>query len=111
MQKRKTGNNLWVYDKHKALKTDRNRRVNCLYVKFDTSTRAFETTYFLTLLFVPMDFTPQKATDEGVKENLRRLIATHSPMSWAHINMLGEYDFSDEKLRDSIGILPLKSAA
>ena len=27
------------------------------------------------------------------------------------INMLGEYDFSDEKLRDSVGILPLKSAA
>ncbi len=26
-------------------------------------------------------------------------------MSWAHINMLGEYDFSDEKLRDSVGIL------
>jgi hypothetical protein len=32
-------------------------------------------------------------------------------MAWAHINMLGEYDFSDEKLRDSVGILPLKSAA
>ncbi len=29
-------------------------------------------------------------------------------MSWAHINMLGEYDFSDEKLKDSVGILPLK---
>ena len=26
-------------------------------------------------------------------------------------NMLGEYDFSDEKLRDAIGILPPKSAA
>ena len=32
-------------------------------------------------------------------------------MAWAHINMLGEYDFADEKLRDSVGILPLKSAA
>ena len=42
---------------------------------------------------------------------MRRMIAVHSPMSWAHINMLGEYDFSDEKLRDSVGILPLKSAA
>ena len=26
-------------------------------------------------------------------------ITLHSPMSWAHINMLGEYDFSDEKLK------------
>jgi hypothetical protein len=32
-------------------------------------------------------------------------------MSWAHVNMLGEYDFSDEKLRDSVGVLPLKSVA
>jgi hypothetical protein len=35
-------------------------------------------------------------------------IKAHSPMSWAHINMLGEYDFSDKKLADSFGILPLK---
>jgi len=45
------------------------------------------------------------------RENLLRLIAAHSPMSWAHINMLGEYDFSEEKLRDTFGILPLKPAA
>ena len=25
-------------------------------------------------------------------------------MPWAHINLLGEYDFSDEKLKDSVGI-------
>jgi hypothetical protein len=36
------------------------------------------------------------------------MIATHAPMTWAHINMLGEYDFSEEKLKDSVGILPLK---
>ncbi|HJN25955.1 MAG TPA: Tn3 family transposase [Rhodospirillales bacterium] len=53
----------------------------------------------------------EKAGDEDAKENLRHLIAAHSPMSWAHINMLGEYDFSDEKLKDALGILPLKSAA
>jgi hypothetical protein len=34
-----------------------------------------------------------------------------SPVARAHINILGEYDFSDDKLRDSIGIIPLKSAA
>ena len=37
---------------------------------------------------------------------LRSAIANHSVMSWAHINMLGEYDFSDEKLQDSFGIRP-----
>jgi len=45
------------------------------------------------------------------REELLRLIAAPSLMAWAHINMLGEYDFSDEKLRDSVGILPLESAA
>lgn len=53
----------------------------------------------------------EKAPDEETKENLRRTIAAHAPMAWAHINMLGEYDFSENKLRDALGILPLKSAA
>lgn len=53
----------------------------------------------------------EKAPDTEAKENLLRLIATHSPMSWAHINMLGEYDFSEEKLRDTLGVLPPKRAA
>ncbi len=35
-------------------------------------------------------------------------IASHSVSSWAHTNMLGEYDFSDEKLRDSFNIRPPK---
>ena len=50
----------------------------------------------------------EKLTDPEARENLLRMIATHSPMTWAHINMLGEYDFSEEKLKDSVGILPLK---
>jgi hypothetical protein len=29
-----------------------------------------------------------------------------SVISSQHINLLGEYDFSDEKLRDSVGIRP-----
>ncbi|TQM90460.1 Tn3 family transposase [Roseinatronobacter monicus] len=53
----------------------------------------------------------EKAPDVGAREILLRLIAAHSPMSWAHINMLGEYDFSEEKLRDTLGILPPKKAA
>ena len=52
-----------------------------------------------------------RTTDTQSRENLMHFIATHSPVAWAHINLLGEYDFSDEKLQDSIGILPLKSAA
>jgi hypothetical protein len=27
-----------------------------------------------------------------------------------HINLLGEYDFSDEKLQDSVGIPPSKNS-
>ncbi len=53
----------------------------------------------------------QTAPDEETREELRRVIAVHAPMAWAHINMLGEYDFSEDKLRDALGILPLKSAA
>ena len=47
----------------------------------------------------------EKMTDVDAKKNLLGIIGSHSPMTWAHINMLGEYDFSDEKLRDSVGIL------
>ncbi|MBP7480854.1 MAG: Tn3 family transposase [Spirochaetaceae bacterium] len=35
-------------------------------------------------------------------------IANGSISVWRHINMIGEYDFSDEKLQDSIGIKPPK---
>ncbi len=34
--------------------------------------------------------------DPYAAENPLGMIADHSPMSWAHINMLGEYDVSDE---------------
>ena len=53
----------------------------------------------------------EKLIDPEARENLLRMITAHSSMTWAHINMLGEYDFSEEKLKDSVGILPLKSAA
>ena len=49
-----------------------------------------------------------RTTDAQSRENLMCFIETHSPVAWAHINLLGEYDFSDDKLRDSVGILPLK---
>ena len=50
-------------------------------------------------------------SDGNKKEQLRSVISRHSIMSWAHINMLGEYDFSEEKRKDSIGILSPKIAA
>jgi hypothetical protein len=31
-----------------------------------------------------------------------------SVISWQHINLLGEYDFSDEKLQDNVRIRPPK---
>lgn len=38
------------------------------------------------------------------KDKLLSVISSHSPISWAHTNLLGEYDFSDEKLKDTAGI-------
>src|SRR6266446_7059952 len=29
-------------------------------------------------------------------------------LSWRHLNLLGEYDFSEDKLQDSVGIKPPK---
>ena len=49
-----------------------------------------------------------KKAEPEEQEILLAAIKTHSPMSWAHINLLGEYDFSDEKMKDSCGILPIK---
>ncbi|MBM0745593.1 hypothetical protein JOY44_29680 (plasmid) [Phormidium sp. CLA17] len=51
----------------------------------------------------------QSATDERTAE-IRAAVANHAIISWEHINLLGEYDFSDEKLRDSVGIPPPKNS-
>jgi hypothetical protein len=45
------------------------------------------------------------------REALLQAIANSSVVSWQHINLLGEYDFSDDKLEDSVGIKPPKLAA
>ena len=42
--------------------------------------------------------------DQEQKDRLLSAIASHSVLCWAHINLLGEYDFSEEKLKDSVGI-------
>jgi hypothetical protein len=37
-------------------------------------------------------------------------VTNGSAVSWQHINLLGEYDFSEEKLQDTVGIKPPKLA-
>ena len=53
----------------------------------------------------------QKITLAKSQEERKRLldiIETHSPQSWASFNMLGEFDFSGEKLQDTTSVLPPK---
>lgn len=50
------------------------------------------------------------AYDEELKDELIVAIRNGSVMRWNHFNLHGEYDFSDEKMIDSIGLsLPKKS--
>ncbi|MCY4137569.1 MAG: hypothetical protein OXF56_04815 [Rhodobacteraceae bacterium] len=36
------------------------------------------------------------------------MITLHSLQAWWYINMLGEYDLSNDRLRDNTGVLPPK---
>ena len=47
-----------------------------------------------------------KTADPDFQHLLIEAIRHGSPISWQHINLLGEYDFSDKRLEDSMGILP-----
>jgi hypothetical protein len=58
--------------------------------------------------YLYLDRKLDEAESPESRQRLLEAIAAHSPIAWAHINMLGEYDFSDEKLRDSLGVLPPK---
>jgi TnpA family transposase len=49
--------------------------------------------------------------DSGYKAELLKALGNGSVISWWHINLLGEYDFSEEKLQDTIGIKLPKLAA
>ena len=42
--------------------------------------------------------------DEEGKAELIDAIRNGSVMTWEHINLHGEYDFSDEKMLDSVGL-------
>jgi len=48
--------------------------------------------------------------DATSREAFLGAVAHGSAISWQHINLLGEYDFPEEKLQDSIGIRPPKLA-
>jgi hypothetical protein len=48
--------------------------------------------------------------DDASREAFLEAVANGSAVSWQHINLLGEYDFSDDKLQDTVGIKPPKLA-
>jgi Tn3 transposase DDE domain len=46
--------------------------------------------------------------DPAKREELLQAISHGSAAAWGHLNLLGEYDFSEDKLQDSVGIKPPK---
>ena len=46
----------------------------------------------------------EEITDTESREALLDAVAHGSAAAWRHFNLLGEYDFSEEKLRDGMGI-------
>lgn len=53
-------------------------------------------------LYLSQKLASMKNPDQ--KKNLLSSIVSHSIMCWEHMNLLGEYDFSENKLKDSVGI-------
>ena len=45
----------------------------------------------------------EESEDTASREAFLEAVANGSAVSWQHINLLGEYDFSDEKLQDTVG--------
>ena len=46
----------------------------------------------------------EESKDTTEREAFLDAVAHGSAAAWRHLNLLGEYDFSAEKLRDSVGI-------
>jgi hypothetical protein len=46
----------------------------------------------------------EEIKDAAGREAFLDAVAHSSAATWRHLNLLGEYDFSEEKLRDSVGI-------
>lgn len=50
-------------------------------------------------------------TDPTLHETLLQAILHGSVVAWRHLNLLGEYNFSEAKLQDTVGIKPPKFLA
>jgi TnpA family transposase len=46
--------------------------------------------------------------DPAKREEFLKAVAHGSAAAWEHVNLLGEYDLSEEKFQDSVGITPPK---
>ena len=46
--------------------------------------------------------------DPTRREAILNALTHGSAVSWQHVNLLGEYDFSEERLQDTVGIKPPK---
>jgi hypothetical protein len=45
-----------------------------------------------------------RSDDPNKWEELLQAMAHGSAAAWGHMNLLGDYDFSEKKLQDSVGI-------
>ena len=52
----------------------------------------------------------EAARTPEAQERILMTVALHSPQAWGYINMLGEHDLSNDRLRDNKGVLPPKTA-
>ena len=59
-------------------------------------------TYVLDYLYLTKEI--HEETDDVRKGELIEVIQNDSVMRWSHFNLGGEYDFSDKKLVDSVGL-------
>ena len=48
----------------------------------------------------------EETEDAVSREAFLDAVAHGSAISWQHINLLSEYDFSEERLQDTVGIKP-----
>jgi TnpA family transposase len=52
----------------------------------------------------------EEIRDAASRQAFLEAVAHGSAAAWRHLNLLGEYDFSEERLQDSVGIRPPKFA-
>ena len=59
-------------------------------------------------LYLSHELAIQKNDDRKAK--LLEAVENGSVVTWAHFNLHGEFDFSDEKMQDSVGLLLPKNS-